>query len=516
MNLLGKFSAIYSLEGYKYQNRIAIYVVLNWLYKLVKNNRSYDDLELQIEGFEDFSILYKSKYLSLHQVKQGGAKQDDMDLFELVVGIIQNQAKHGYYHLNKKEKVPVNILNTTKKYINQLITKEFHQNIVSKKSCPSGTKNEKYKEDNIVLEYVNSNSRKASKYAILKNESGGKNDSASVNTAVLKATNELNDCLNIIDKKISAFTRKFPGKPEDGCMVNQWHESFDDVRAVRARGAELIHEIIKIKEPTRTYAADDYCAFVYDQLVILLDDCVTEYFINKTQKGDCLIPFKKFYDCIFVDWANRHDSVEFKYYLLRKKIKDCFNSYVHDQCSASNCNTCSNSANCNLFNQAKIIQNKEPDEMNKIINNMVLNINVDRTNLPRDETVKYQLIESLKVISKLKLNDQNVVAANSDTDHYWLTLDESHYSVNLKRNLDEYIADPQNKDLLFEYNTLITDHLDGEYIRFNELQETTLTQEQTDEVNSLKKNGHHNESSDIFQPQVLRLIKTETARGEIK
>ena len=154
--------------------------------------------------------------------------------------------------------------------------------------------------------------------------------------------------------------------------------------------------------------------------------------------------------------------------------------------------------------------------MNRIINNMVLNINVDRTNLPNDETVKYQLIESLRVISKLKLNDQNVVAANSNTAHYWLTLDESHYSDNLRKNIDEYIADPQNKSLLFEYNTLITDHLDDECLKFNELQETTLTKEQTDEVNSLKNNVHHDESSDIFRPQVLRLIKTETARGEIK
>ena len=57
-------------NGFNYQGKIALYVVLDKLIDL--NNNGVNDYSLELEWFEDFAIKRNNDYLSIHQVKNYG------------------------------------------------------------------------------------------------------------------------------------------------------------------------------------------------------------------------------------------------------------------------------------------------------------------------------------------------------------------------------------------------------------------------------------------------------------
>lgn len=61
-------------NGFNYQGKIALLVVLDKLIELKKNGDSIDDYNLELEWLEDFSIKRNNEYISIHQVKNYGDK----------------------------------------------------------------------------------------------------------------------------------------------------------------------------------------------------------------------------------------------------------------------------------------------------------------------------------------------------------------------------------------------------------------------------------------------------------
>lgn len=59
-------------NGFNYQGKIALLVVLDKLLELKKNDDSIDDFNLELEWLEDFSIKKNNDYISIHQVKNYG------------------------------------------------------------------------------------------------------------------------------------------------------------------------------------------------------------------------------------------------------------------------------------------------------------------------------------------------------------------------------------------------------------------------------------------------------------
>lgn len=59
-------------NGFNYQGKIALLVVLDKLIELIKNGDSIDEFNLELEWLEDFSIKKNNDYISIHQVKNYG------------------------------------------------------------------------------------------------------------------------------------------------------------------------------------------------------------------------------------------------------------------------------------------------------------------------------------------------------------------------------------------------------------------------------------------------------------
>ena len=120
MILIKPINAITSWESYEYQGHIALYIALKNIFDLLQKGMSISDYDLQIEGEEDFSIRKNDKYISIHQVKAGAVNLESNDKFSFIIGILQNKAEYGYFHVSKRKKIPSDFVSTTLAYIDML------------------------------------------------------------------------------------------------------------------------------------------------------------------------------------------------------------------------------------------------------------------------------------------------------------------------------------------------------------------------------------------------------------
>lgn len=90
------------------------------------------------------------------------------------------------------------------------------------------------------------------------------------------------------------------------------------------------------------------------QGIRLVEQYVTDFFVQKNKNGRCLISFSKFHKLIFKDYYHAFDeSKEFKYYLILKQIDEVFASFRKDSCNQNDCKQCSNAETCNLLKQLR-------------------------------------------------------------------------------------------------------------------------------------------------------------------
>lgn len=61
--IIAPINAIDSWEGYEYQGHIALYTALSNIEVLLKQEKAISNMDLQIEGEEDFSIRKDGKYV---------------------------------------------------------------------------------------------------------------------------------------------------------------------------------------------------------------------------------------------------------------------------------------------------------------------------------------------------------------------------------------------------------------------------------------------------------------------
>lgn len=275
MGLIEPYSAIPSWEGYKYQGNVALFVALSKQRDILLNHGSLDGYELQIEGQEDFSILKDGVYKSLHQVKLGKVNLGEEDKFAFIVEVLENGADCGYFHVNPRESIPTDFIDKACSAISNLLM-EFQTPIVSKKDLPCGDNPDEY----IVLEFVTQNHKKHTKYSLIKNRTDGMNDRISVVEATRTMSNELRQHLTTIDTKKRLFLTSHSGKKEDEMFVKEWPQKFNDSRAIRDQGIQIIKAIIMNLHSDWTFADDKYCGFLYDQGIRLIEQRVTDVFIQ--------------------------------------------------------------------------------------------------------------------------------------------------------------------------------------------------------------------------------------------
>ena len=132
MRLIESINAITSWENYEYQGHVALYIAIKNILDLLQQDKSISGYDLQIEGEEDFSLRKDAKYISLHQVKAGAIKLEENAKFSFVIGILQNEAKYGYFHIANERPFPVDFVSSTLTYTGKL-KDELKKKVVKKR-----------------------------------------------------------------------------------------------------------------------------------------------------------------------------------------------------------------------------------------------------------------------------------------------------------------------------------------------------------------------------------------------
>lgn len=512
MSLIASINAIDSWEGYKYQGNVALYVILSRIKELLFNHESLNGYEVQIEGEEDFALLMDGQYKSLHQVKSGTVDLNDNDKFAFIAEIIQNGADLGYFHVNKRKSIPTDFLEKTCSVISNLEV-EFQKQVVSKTDLSDSDN----PDDFIVLESITPSHKKATKYSIIKYVTRGKKDRTSVENAIESINNELRQHADEIENKKRVFLASHPDEIQDKSFVEEWPLKFDHVKEVKEQGIKIIKDIIMFEHPDWTFADDGYCSFLYDQGVRLIEQYVTDFFVQKNKNGKCLISFGKFYELIFHDYYHDFDaSTEFKYYLILKQIDDVFVRFRKNSCNQNDCEQCGDTETCNLLKQLKELSGKEIEEKHKLIFNLLLQEpTVSINNLPCDETIKIQLIELLKELSMLTLNEKNVISASLNQEFYWLSLDESRRKETLREKIQKGMRENPDKSFLYECDTLITSFLNNESFKLDGSNVNILEKEQLEEIRNIVSTNIDDERANCNKPKIIRLVDAGQVKGEL-
>ena len=514
--LIKPFNAIPSWEDYEYQGHIALYFSLKKILELIQNGESISAYELQLEGEEDFSIRKDSKYISLHQVKAGAINLNENDKFAFIIGILQNDAEKGFFHITENRKIPVDFINSTLKHISIL------KNELSKEVKEEKDVNKKDRGNYIIFNEISGNHKKADVYDIIKFVADNPKDIQSVCLAIDNINNTLDEIIENINKKVNEFKKTNTTAKIDEVFVEEYEEHFDNIKQIRESAYEVIINILDIKCKKYTFVDHDYAAFVYDQVLLYMKTRITEFYITKIKNGKCILTFDEILEGIVTDYHEKLDSEDYQYYQVLRSIRDTFAEYPGKRwtnCQNINCTECNESKRCHLFEQIKLLDGKTVDEQNNIIHNLLLFTPVKgkSNNLPQDSLVSHLFLNLLDEIKTLVLKNSSVYEVIKDKSvTYRLTLDSSYDVYDFQEKLEKEIKKESNKSLLFECDVLITDRLQKENLIFNGGNINKLTEKEMDEIKGITSATIDKMKKDSNKPKVIRVIDKDTALGELK
>lgn len=517
MLLIKPIDATTSWEDYEYQGHVALYMTLKKIFDLLQSGESIASYDLQIEGEEDFSIRKDNKYITLHQVKAGAIKLERNDKFSFIIGILQNEAEYGWFHISNGKKIPVDFVSTTLDYIN-LLKKQLSKKVIERKDIPATDKEDDY----IVLDKVSGIHKKADVYSIIKYASKNSKDIAKIKSTINDIDNALDTYKSIIEKKIETFKRDNPLQDNDEAFLRVYDEKYDNTKEIRLKAYEVIVEILKIERPNYTFVDDDYAALVYDQLFLCMKKRITDFYIEKNKNGKCILTFNEVLEQIVVDYHEKMDTVAYQYFQVLRSIRDAYAEYPSEtwnNCTESNCKDCHDSNICNLFKQINILNDKSEDDINQIIHNLILKTpQVGKSNnLPQDSLVSHLFLNLLDEIKSLGLGKNNVYETiKNGVMTYRLTLDSSYNTTEFQKNLKMELEKEADKSLLYEYDVLITDRLREETLFFNGSDVYVLTEKELNEIGGITSSTVEKMKKDCNRPKIIRLIDKTIALGELK
>ncbi|MGG0078945.1 hypothetical protein ABEX67_22805 [Bacillus wiedmannii] len=123
---VNEFDATHSWNGFSYQGKIGLIVVLDSIIELVASQKNIKDYHIEFEWLEDFSIKKKQEYLTIHQVKSYGEESlaSYKDAIWILLGKVINEDLRGiqsaYLHvaenIKHKSNVVTSIVDLRKKF----------------------------------------------------------------------------------------------------------------------------------------------------------------------------------------------------------------------------------------------------------------------------------------------------------------------------------------------------------------------------------------------------------------
>ena len=389
---------------------------------------------------------------------------------------------------------------------------------MEKKNIPNTDKEDDY----IVLDKVSGNHKKADVYSLIKYVSKNSKDIATIQSAIIEINNALDTYKTIIEKKIEELKKDNPLSCDDEAFLRAYDEKYDNVKEIRLKAYGVIVKILRIKCPEYTFVDTDYAALVYDQLLLYMKNRITDFYIEKSKIGKCILTFNEMVEQIIVDYHEKIDTVTYQYFQVLRSIRDAYAVYPNEtwnHCTESNCKDCNSSAACNLFKQISILNEKTEIDKNQIIHNLILKTPVlgKNNNLPQDSLVSHLFLNLLDEIKTLGLEANNAYQTVKDGNKtYRLTLDSSYDINEFQKNLRKELEKESDRSLLYECDVLITDRLSEESLFFNGGDISVLTENELKEISGMTSSTIEKMKKDCNRPKVIRLIDKNKALGELK
>ncbi len=517
MVLLESISAITSWEDYEYQGHMALYIALKEICYLMVELGNVEGYDLQIEGEEDFSIRKNTQYITLHQVKAGAIRLKSNDKFAFIIGILQNKAKYGYFHIANGKRLQSDFVSSTLYHIDEL-QKELSKDVKERKdiSNPDEEKN------CIIVDEISGNHEKGSAYSIIKYVSENSKDSNKIKSIISNIKDELNKYRTDIISRIESAKKEKPLLSDDQVFLDTFREKYDNVKQIRQKAYDIIVEILGKTHPEYTFANVDYAALVYDQLFLYMKNRITDFYIKKNKNGKCILTFGEIVNQVTVDYHEKIDTISYQYFQVLRSIRDAYAEYPNESwnnCREINCKDCKSSAACNLFKQINILNAKSNEDKNRIIRNLILKTPTvgKSNNLPQDSLISNLFLHLLDEIKAMELRKNNAYEAIVDKNKvYRLTLDSSYDICEFQKNLSKELENEIDKTLLYECDVLITDRLCGENLLFNGGYVNILTEKELNEISEMTSFTVENMKKDCNRPKVIRLVDKNRALGELK
>ncbi|MBO3636609.1 ABC-three component system protein [Bacillus subtilis] len=95
-----EFDATHSWNGYCYQGKIALIVVIDYIINYIKDTEDIAEYKIEFEYLEDFSIIKNKKYLQIHQVKSYGP--ESLSSYKDAVWLLLGKSVYENYETVKK------------------------------------------------------------------------------------------------------------------------------------------------------------------------------------------------------------------------------------------------------------------------------------------------------------------------------------------------------------------------------------------------------------------------------
>ena len=162
------------------------------------------------------------------------------------------------------------------------------------------------------------------------------------------------------------------------------------------------------------------------------------------------------------------------------------------------------------------LSGREIEEQHSLVFNLLLQEPTESiNNLPSDETIETQLVELLKDLSVLTLNEKNIITASLNKEFYWLSLDDSRKKEKLREKIQKGIRENPDKSFLYECDTLITGRLNDEAFKIDGSNVNILERKQLEEIRHIVSSNIEDEKADCNKPKIIRLVDAEQAKEEL-
>ena len=498
--LISPFSAIPSWEGFEYQGYCALYYVLNMILDLIKegNLKKMDDFKLGLEGENDFSIIDKNQYISLHQVKSGEIQLKDKDKFCFILSILQYEAKRGYFHICENS-IKQDFVTTSIKLIDEML------NELAKEVKEKGEVSKSSDREYLFTENIKANTSKGSVYNII----------YYVSKKPITKSNVV-EAKNKVIKELNQYKLQLNSKNDDDIWEID-KNYFKTKKDIKEKLYDIIKKIILDKDNSRAMYLDRTALmFICDQVYLFIKKNVEDS-NTKERKCNCKIDFKDIYDKVVFQYKEESYTVEFQYYKLLERIERKFGEYptaAMTICTSDDCDDCSNKEKCNLYKQINQICQLNVEEQTEFLYKLLLK--TPDNDLPNENLVNRLVITLLRKIDKLNLEKSNIILAENKGEYYRLTLDSSGESYELSAQLNNEINKSTNdKLLIYETDVLITDQLNEANFIYDGNKFNVMGDKELRDIQTITSDNIDRQKMNINRPKVMRLIDRKNAEKEL-